>query len=1009
MTRQQFIEEAKRRGKSKEETRAKFEALEASGAFDDNTSQPEPQSKGFIPQQVDYLKSIVSPLSPKNMSEKFNDEVTRIGETSAERQARGGNKNVENILGVAKTAINAPINAILGTGLEMAGNFIKPAVNLSAYATNKIPGYTKNVAEPTGRAVERGVAAIGEGIKTLPISIRQAGDALGVASNFVPAEMLLAKGLKAAPTTAVKILNEAKPIAKNAIKNTGKFFSSAKETPKNILDGRSIASAPNIKDIENGLEVVDDIDKIPTIKLGPAIEDKRTFSQIKKETEQPFNSPKKLGILPSGIDEIEAMALAVPEEPGTIGFKTFVEQAKRALPRIDANGNSVPTALDIVGRREFEAMQILEKIKNSVGQQKNELVKKATEAVKKEPWGETTGLVDTAPIKKTLENLVNERMGGSVGRGELSSLPNRTIDPTAAPIINQTTQYINSLPNAATVQQVDDVIRRLRELTEKSSATRTKPQYFPEEALALKIRDELKNVLDGHIAQQLGPEDAQKFSTLNSSYANLIKIQDTAQRRFGAVIGEGADKMLSRGAGVARAAVANNSDLGSKALFESIKKYTGVDLYRESLYAWIATKAVGDTRGIDLVEAALKGGDFARRGITGKAELAIAGLSKMAQGNKLKNLVEYYDKMQGRAKPKNPQSDYLSKFKDSYKKSGLSSESGAIGSYYNPEPALKTMGLTPAIRDVESGKIFKGPMGHKHIFNSQIERELPGARDKIWRELFKDNTGKYSDYIGFVDKEGNFITRKSAEEAAQRPKSLAQMFHDQDGAIGQINPQVKSENFKKWFGDWEKAPEQASKVVDESGKPLVVYHGTNAKFNAFNEKYRNTGYLGTGYNFTTRQDIASNYGNKKIAAYLDIKNPLVLGRTLGEETAARLNKIFPQYQLNADDNGVEAIKLLQMNIKNAKDSKNFVDKLENSGYDGIIHDWDKGDKVILAFRPEQIKSATGNSGAYNPKNPDIRGNIKEPLKMLGLTGAGAGAALGAGLALERYRTKKAKK
>lgn len=38
--------------------------------------------------------------------------------------------------------------------------------------------------------------------------------------------------------------------------------------------------------------------------------------------------------------------------------------------------------------------------------------------------------------------------------------------------------------------------------------------------------------------------------------------------------------------------------------------------------------------------------------------------------------------------------------------------------------------------------------------------------------------------------------------------------------------QVRTKAFKDWFGDWENNPSEASKVVDENGEPLVVYHGT---------------------------------------------------------------------------------------------------------------------------------------------------------------------------------------
>lgn len=46
--------------------------------------------------------------------------------------------------------------------------------------------------------------------------------------------------------------------------------------------------------------------------------------------------------------------------------------------------------------------------------------------------------------------------------------------------------------------------------------------------------------------------------------------------------------------------------------------------------------------------------------------------------------------------------------------------------------------------------------------------------------------------------------------------------------------QVRTKAFKDWFGDWENNPSEASKVVDENGEPLVVYHGSDSYgFNIF--------------------------------------------------------------------------------------------------------------------------------------------------------------------------------
>ena len=53
---------------------------------------------------------------------------------------------------------------------------------------------------------------------------------------------------------------------------------------------------------------------------------------------------------------------------------------------------------------------------------------------------------------------------------------------------------------------------------------------------------------------------------------------------------------------------------------------------------------------------------------------------------------------------------------------------------------------------------------------------------------------------------------------------------------------VYSDNFKEWFGDWINDPNNASKVVDENGEPLIVYHVSNSlnRFKEFDrEKSRN--------------------------------------------------------------------------------------------------------------------------------------------------------------------------
>lgn len=44
---------------------------------------------------------------------------------------------------------------------------------------------------------------------------------------------------------------------------------------------------------------------------------------------------------------------------------------------------------------------------------------------------------------------------------------------------------------------------------------------------------------------------------------------------------------------------------------------------------------------------------------------------------------------------------------------------------------------------------------------------------------------------------------------------------------------VYSNYFFNWFGDWINNPESSSKIVDENGEPLVVYHSSTESFEEF--------------------------------------------------------------------------------------------------------------------------------------------------------------------------------
>lgn len=187
--------------------------------------------------------------------------------------------------------------------------------------------------------------------------------------------------------------------------------------------------------------------------------------------------------------------------------------------------------------------------------------------------------------------------------------------------------------------------------------------------------------------------------------------------------------------------------------------------------------------------------------------------------------------------------------------------------------------------------------------------------------------------------------------------------------------QVRTPSFKAWFGDWENSPKSASKVVDENGEPLVVYHGTPSNYNEFNEFIvYNEGVFFTA-NKSTSDRYAGMRGDKGTvkAIYLNIKKPKAI-RSVGYE--------FDGF-LGADAKLKKMSKALE--DKNPGYSRApyrykelLRENLSNKGFDGLVlddHSWEgviENDSQYVVFNPNQIKSATDNIGTFNPENNDIR-------------------------------------
>ena len=166
-----------------------------------------------------------------------------------------------------------------------------------------------------------------------------------------------------------------------------------------------------------------------------------------------------------------------------------------------------------------------------------------------------------------------------------------------------------------------------------------------------------------------------------------------------------------------------------------------------------------------------------------------------------------------------------------------------------------------------------------------------------------------------------------------------------------------SEAFKKWFGD--------SKVVDKNGDPLVVYHATDSEFNVFDRSK-----LG---DFTSgNTDWQPAVRSAQIGFWFSDHDLAATVFTDPDKTKAVYLSIQKPYRTKLDSlwNALEHTR-----------PETYVKRLQERGYDGLrVQDSEFGGVSYVAFEPTQIKSATNNSGAFDPANPDIRFSLKSPVE-----------------------------
>lgn len=160
-------------------------------------------------------------------------------------------------------------------------------------------------------------------------------------------------------------------------------------------------------------------------------------------------------------------------------------------------------------------------------------------------------------------------------------------------------------------------------------------------------------------------------------------------------------------------------------------------------------------------------------------------------------------------------------------------------------------------------------------------------------------------------------------------------------------------SFDMWFQD--------SKVVNEDGFPLVVYHGTNNDVGTFKTRKNN----GRGFYFSANPEVANTYTKKDdgyganiIPVFLSLKHPHILYGNGCHWASIPFNgqtATLDYISQCARENGHDGV--IAHNIQDLSDMEVEDNYLISTTY--------------IAFNPEQIKSATGSNEIYDPNEARI--------------------------------------
>lgn len=363
----------------------------------------------------------------------------------------------------------------------------------------------------------------------------------------------------------------------------------------------------------------------------------KSVKEIKNIAKQTEEAAPKADLL-STLDTKERNILSEPHNKKDSHFTDYAEQAIKA----NADAREM-TPMDMAGIKAKQAFDEIKEKQNKIGAKKGALIREADDFAVANGQG-----INVAGISIKWKSLLEDRAGASVDvNGNIKSALGRVSKINdEKPLVSEINKIISRVGEEATPIEIDDAKAAIQNAIDNYGKNQVRPVNTITEGIGKIIQAELDKSLNTW-AKNNG---FGKLAELNDQYGSIADVANQLNRRLGQVT-DAETGQTRMGASLMKSAIMSNSDRGSKALFQQVKNLTGNDLIKESLFAKIAMDAVGDTRATDLLRSMSETKDLVK-GISSNpsafgAVIKIGeGVLNKARGDKITQLVNYYNKVQ---------------------------------------------------------------------------------------------------------------------------------------------------------------------------------------------------------------------------------------------------------------------------------------------------------------------------------------------------------------------------